>query len=434
MSIKQNTLYTEDNLLVMNGMNSESVDLIYTDPPFNSKRTYSAPIGSKAAGTKFKDIWTWQDVDEQCLERLYDTYPHLVSYIDSIWFGHSKAMASYLTYMAQRILEMHRILKNTGSFYLHIDPTASHYLKVVCDMIFGKGNFRNEIVWWYNKWTNTATYFQRNHDILLFYTKTGNYTFNKAYGEPTERQLQLRKTGYNTGSSGGVKIVRIYDRENPNVIKKLKSGAWDDRDIYYVDELKGNAVPDVWNISAINGQAKERTGYPTQKPLDLLFRIIQASSDKDDVVFDPFCGCATACVAAQNLDRKWIGIDIEAKARELVVRRLSTTNELFTGFVHTNAVPIRTDIKIVQPERKEIKEKMYDNQEKKCKGCRVEFELRNLTIDHVLPRSKGGQDNIENLQLLCGSCNSIKGDRSMDYLNAKITAMRQSEHSTSYMT
>jgi site-specific DNA-methyltransferase (adenine-specific) len=137
-----NTLYTNDNLFILNGLNSNLVDLIYLDPPFNSKRFYSAPIGSKAAGTSFKDMWTWQDVNEAYLEILADKYPQLTKYISSIGGIHSKPMMSYLTYMAQRIIEMHRVLKDTGSLYLHCDPTASHYLKIVLDEIFGKNNFR----------------------------------------------------------------------------------------------------------------------------------------------------------------------------------------------------------------------------------------------------------------------------------------------------
>ena len=145
--VKANTLFTADNLYILNGMNSESVDLIYLDPPFNSKRMYEAPVGSKAAGSAFKDMWTWSDVDEAYLENLFTKYPFMAHFIQTVEEMHGEAMMSYLTYMAQRIIEMHRVLKSTGSFYLHCDPTASHYLKIILDRIFGKDNFRNEIVW-----------------------------------------------------------------------------------------------------------------------------------------------------------------------------------------------------------------------------------------------------------------------------------------------
>lgn len=144
-----NTLYTGDCLLVMNGLNSSFVDLVYLDPPFNSKRMYSAPIGSRAAGASFKDMWSWQDVDEICLEHMVEDYPQLVRQIESIENIHGKPMMAYNTYMAQRLVEMHRILKSSGSIYLHCDPTASHYLKIIMDGIFGKSNFQNEIIWTY---------------------------------------------------------------------------------------------------------------------------------------------------------------------------------------------------------------------------------------------------------------------------------------------
>ena len=170
----QNTLYTGDNLYILNGLNSEIADLIYLDPPFNSKRVYSAPVGSKAAGTSFKDIWTWQDVDEQYLESLSDEYPDLVEYIKIIGLIHSKAMMSYITYMAQRVIQMHRILKPTGSLYYHCDPTAGHFVKLILDAIFGRKNFVNEIIWSYQGTGESKVAFKRKHDDLYFYTKNYN--------------------------------------------------------------------------------------------------------------------------------------------------------------------------------------------------------------------------------------------------------------------
>ena len=167
----QNTLFTGDNLFILHGMNSESVDLIYLDPPFNSKRMYSGVVGSKSANVSFKDMWVWSDINEAYLERLADKYQPLVLYIKAIQELHSKPMMAYIVYMTQRIIEMHRILKDTGSFYLHCDPTASHYLKAILDDIFGKDNFRNEIIWSYKKWTNSAKHFQRNGCTLEFNVK-----------------------------------------------------------------------------------------------------------------------------------------------------------------------------------------------------------------------------------------------------------------------
>ena len=172
-----NRLILGDNLEIMKTLENQSVDLIYFDPPFNSKRMYSAPVGSKAAGASFKDMWTWKDVDEYYLDTLAVNFPELTRYITSIGKIHSRAMMAYLTYMAQRVVEMHRILKGTGSLYLHCDPTASHYLKIMLDEIFGKNNFRNEIIWCYAGGGVSKRYFAKKHDTILFYAKD-----NKSWG------------------------------------------------------------------------------------------------------------------------------------------------------------------------------------------------------------------------------------------------------------
>ncbi|MGL4594665.1 MAG: DNA-methyltransferase, partial [Thermoguttaceae bacterium] len=323
MPIKfQNTLYTNDNLFILYGMNSEIVDLIYLDPPFNSKRTYSAPIGTKAAGASFKDMWTWQDVDEHFLDTLAVNYPNLTQYITSVGEIHSKAMMAYLTYMAQRIVEMHRVLKPTGSLYLHCDPTASHYLKLLLDEIFGKNNFRNEIVWCYNKWSVSQKSFSRNHDTIYWYTKSSDYWFNIQYQERTPATRRR---------FGNQKIVSGFDKHGNRKPSEMSA-----------DESTGVKMSDWWNIPIIAPVSKERTGYPTQKPLALLRRIVEASSNEGDIVFDPFCGCATTCVAAQQLDRKWIGIDIETQATQILVQRLSDDAGLFKDFIATDKIPKRT--------------------------------------------------------------------------------------------
>ena len=394
MSKFTNALYTNDNLFILNGLNSNSIDLIYLDPPFNSKRFYSAPIGSRAAGSSFKDMWTWADVNEEYLNTLADNYPALTKFIASIGKIHSKSMMAYLTYMAQRIIEMHRVLKSTGSLYLHCDPTASHYLKVLLDEIFGKNNFRNEIIWHYRRWTGKAKKFQSLHDIIFFYTKSDEYTFNEQYTPYTEKSLK-RKQNYHTRIKG------------------------DDIFVTSIDE-KGVRENDVWvDIQLLNSQSKERTGYPTQKPLALLHRIIRSSSNEDDIVLDPFCGCATTCVAAQQLNRKWIGIDIAEQAVEVLVERLSDDAGIFKDFLSTAIIPQRTDIQIIEP-TKSVKERLYKEQNCLCNACGKHFDIWNLEIDHIIPKSKGGGNYYENYQLLCGACNRIKGDRPMEYLRLKI--------------
>jgi len=419
-----NTLYTNDNLFILNGLNSSLVDLIYLDPPFNSKRFYSAPIGSKAAGTSFKDMWTWDDVNEEYLNTLAEKYPALSTYIASVGAIHSDAMKAYLTYMAQRIIEMHRVLKDTGSLYLHCDPTASHYLKVLLDEIFGRDNFKNEIIWYYRRWTGNAKKFQSLHDIILFYTKSDKYTFNELFRQATEGQIKKHAKGWDRNS------VIIDGRRQPQLIiydknkvkDAVKNGTLDlsvFARIIENDNLE-TKESDVWtDINILNSQSKERTGYPTQKPLSLLRRIIKSSSNDGDIVFDPFCGCATTCVAAQQLGRKWIGIDIEKQAVNILIERLSDDAGLFKDFVNRKDVPQRDDIQIVEP-KKSVKERLYKEQNGLCNGCGIEFAIWNLEIDHIIPKSKGGSDYYENYQLLCSNCNRTKSNNTMEFLRLKI--------------
>ena len=401
----QNILYTGDNLYILNGLNSEIADLIYLDPPFNSKRVYSAPVGSKAAGTSFKDIWTWQDVDEQYLESLSDEYPDLVEYIKIIGLIHSKAMMSYITYMAQR-----------GSLYYHCDPTAGHFVKLMLDAIFGRKNFQNEVIWQYFAGGKSKKRFSRKHDNLYFYSKNEDFYFNY------------------------FKIKRYLDFK-PSLVDESKEADNGKDDIGYYSMI---GCPDVWPIKSVFNLSKEDTGYPTQKPLELLDRIIQASCPEGGVVLDPFCGCATTCVSAQRLNRRWIGIDIEDKAVDILQDRLEQMGyndideqglklkraERGKDFISINTIknpkltPHRTDVvekDISQPQtKKEIKELLYKQQNCCCNACGTEFRIVDLEIDHIIPKAKGGGDYLENFQLLCGNCNRMKGDRTMEYLRMKL--------------
>ena len=385
----------------MRGLNSESVDLIYLDPPFNSNQDYAAPIGSKAAGAAFKDTWTLDDVDRLWLLLLRDKDPVLYHVIEGARLVHGNGMASYLSMMAQRLKEMHRLLKPTGSLYLHCDPTASHYLKLLMDAVFGKQNFRNEIVWCYNVGGKSKKHWARKHDTLLFYTKSKNWHFNgSAVGIP-------RDTG--AKSFGGK--IGTDDQGRKYQDKRVKATGKYYR--YYLDSPK---IPEDWwvGINSIQSQAKERVGYPTQKPLKLLDRIIKASSNEGDMILDPFAGCATACVAAERLDRKWVGIDISEKAAELVQVRIRKEIDLFHNFkpIHRADQPQRTDLGKLPPPSAH-KDLLYGQQSGQCGGCMVIFHhKRNLTIDHIVPRADGGTDHVENLWLLCGACNSSKGTKS----------------------
>jgi len=199
-------------------------------------------------------------------------------------------------------------------------------------------------------------------------------------------------------------------------------------DAVYKPHPLGKIPEDWWIINILNANDPERTGYPTQKPLELIKRIVLASSNEGDIVMDPFCGCATTCVAAQQLGRKWIGIDIEKQAVQVLIQRLSDDAGLFKDFVATDQLPKRSDIKEVQPSES-AKQRLYKEQHGKCNACGGDFEHRNLEIDHIVPKPKGGGDYYENYQLLCGSCNRIKGDRPMEYLWLKIeTRERMMKH------
>jgi len=403
LNIKPNALFTEDNLYVLNGMNSDCIDLIYLDPPFNSNRIFSAPVGSKGAVAAFKDMWKWDDVDSAYLVRLTEQHPQLVDYITSIEKSHSRAMMAYIAYMAQRLFEMHRVLKDTGSIYLHCDPTASHYLKIVMDFIFGRKNFRNEVVWCY-KASNSPIErsFPRKHDNILFYSKNEEVTFYPQYTEYNPEYIE--------------KTYRHIDNDGRRYRTHSKRADGSERRLY-LDEGKGTPVLSWWTDIKGFGtvtRSKEITGYPTQKPLALLDRIILASSNEGDVVLDPFCGCATTCVSAQNHHRKWIGIDLSAKTEELIKDRLKKDGVLFNKFSHFTTLPDRRDVKRMS--KRAARPILYGKQRGNCAGCKEHFQDRNLEVDHIIPKSKGGGDFLENYQFLCGSCNRIKGDRPMEYL------------------
>ena len=390
------TMWTGDNLPIMRGMNSDSVDLIYLDPPFNSKANYAAPVGSKAAGAEFKDTWTLRDIDAAWLDLIEQKHPKINRVIHAAMTDSDK---SYLIYMAARFIEMHRILKLTGSIYLHCDPTMSHYLKLLMDAVFGRRNFRNEIVWSYHRWTGGTRHFQRMHDIVLMFARSEETKFNQIL-EPHSEKGQHRHKGKN------------------RTTKVIDDGSLSQT---YVSDSGMKAMRDVWDISYLNANANERTGYPTQKPLALLERIIMASSNEGDVVLDPFCGCATACVAAHERQRDWTGIDVSAKAFDLIKQRITERGGLFYNLTQRTDVPQRTDLgEIPKYNSPENRNKLYGEQGGDCTGCAEHFLPQNLTVDHIIARSVGGTDHIGNLQLLCGNCNSIKGNRGMEYLVARL--------------
>lgn len=356
MDLKTNILYYGDNLEILRKyIPDNSIDLVYLDPPFNSKKDYNilfkenGGIESEAQVHAFTDTWHWTQNAQDTYHEIVTNGPLKISKLigalhDTI--GTNDVMA-YLVMMSIRLIELHRVLKPTGSLYLHCDPTASHYLKLVLDQVFGPANFRNEIVWKRTSAHNDPGRYGANIDLLLFYTKGNTWIWNQIYrAHDEEYRARFRHkdsdgrewSDYDLTAKGlsgggyeyeykGVKTLwrcPLETMQQLDIEGKLhftKAGGI--RIKRYLDENKGVVLQSVWDdIPPINSQARERLGYDTQKPLALLERIINASSNEGDVVLDPFCGCGTAVVAAQKLNRKWIGIDITHLAINLMRIRL----------------------------------------------------------------------------------------------------------------
>jgi site-specific DNA-methyltransferase (adenine-specific) len=360
-----NLLFFGDNLDVLRQhIKEESVDLIYLDPPFNSNANYNVLFaerdGTQAASQirAFHDTWHWDQAAAEAYEEFVVSAPHEASQALQAFRAllGCNDMLAYLSMMAPRVVELHRVLKPTGSLYLHCDPTASHYLKVILDAIFGKDNFRNEIIW---KRVHTvkgnfgqgSKFFGPNVDSIFFYSKSPDYHFTSIFKEYTEKYVDqfyrfkesdgrryrlISMIGPGGAAKGnphyeflGVLKYWRYSKESMDrllkqgLIVQTKPGSVPQRK-QYLDQGKGVAIQSLWDdIEALGASAKERLGYPTQKPEALLQRIITASSRPGDVVLDPFCGCGTALAVAQRLNRKWIGIDVTHLAIALIKTRLN---------------------------------------------------------------------------------------------------------------
>ena len=269
-------IYQGDCLEVMKGFKGESIDMIYLDPPFFTNKTHHLSSRDRKTHYNFDDIW--------------DSYK------------------SYAEFMHVRLMEARRILKDTGSIFIHCDKNANHILRFVGEDVFGQENFLSEIIWSYKRWSNSAHNLTPNHQTILFFAKTANYKFNKIYADYSET----------------TNVDQILQKRSRDVHGKAVYAREADGTIISADEKKGVPLADVWEIPFLNPKAKERTGYPTQKPILLLDKMIEISTDEGDMVLDPFCGSGTTLVAAKIKGRKFIGIDISAEAVDLTKSRLET--------------------------------------------------------------------------------------------------------------
>ena len=463
-NFKNRTLFHGDNLDFLRGMNSETVDLIATDPPFNKNRDFHATPDSLTKGARFVDRWRWdEDVHPEWVDQIKDDWPGVHSVVEAARMASGDDMAAFLCWLGVRLVEMRRVLKPTGSIYLHIDHTAHAWTKALMDAVFGRKQFRNEIVWRRYGSHNDSGRFGHVHDTLLAYGRNHAPTWNgqwkpldAEYVEKAYRHNDARGR-YRTGplhsgglSGGGYKYeFRGYTRawryppesmnrlESEDRIHQARGGQGIPERKIYLDDSRGVPVPDLWDdIGALTGKNNERVGYPTQKPLALYERIIKASSNPGDMVLDPFAGCATTCVAAERLDRQWVGMDIWQGAHGIVVQRLQDNRQLLrepNPEVHyETAIPTRTDeatqsvpdlkLRVQAPvaawqklTNAEIRATLEGAQGQYghlviCGGCGRELEAPFMEIDHINPRAQGGANDITNRILLCGPCNRRKSD------------------------
>ena len=468
-------LYHGDNLPFLRGMNSETVHLIATDPPFNKNKDFHATPASLAEGAQFEDRWSWRDdVQPEWLKSIGEDYPEVWVVIQAAKTTYSDGMAAFLCWLGVRLLEMHRILRPDGSLYLHIDHSAHAWTKCLLDGIFGRKQFRNEIVWRRTHSKNAVeSRYGVNHDTLLYYVKSGKAPFNK---KAAMRPFEDVPAGYTKDSNGRYYAYSpVYgdgaskgDSGKPAMFRGVEyqcpkgrhwrvpggrkkgettSAGWARLDaegrmyvarggklpmyIRYLDEMAGIALDDVWPdipIPSVN----EDMGYPTQKPLALYERIIKASSSSGDIVLDPFCGCATTPVAAERLGRQWVGMDLWDGAHQIVIDRLNDSRQLLTGIppdvAYSTTPPRRTDtgetaaLQLVTPVgRRQQRQPAPRTQHKTlladigafCQGCGRDYndDPRVLEVDHIRPRSDDGSDALDNLTLLCPPCNRAKADK-----------------------
>ena len=489
-------LYTLDNLEVLRGMNSETVDLIATDPPFNTSRNRAGTAGFYVDKWKWGDTgilpdqWKWNEVHPIWLEQVRDENRALYEVIEAAGQCHGDDIAAFLCFLSVRLLEMHRVLKPTGSLYLHCDHAANGYLRMALDAIFGAKNFRNEISWRTTPKSLSARQYPRTHDTIFFYNKGRGYTWNPQYQPHSEEYAKsfnhsdefgiFTPADLSGGKSGGKEAYLPFkgqpppegrawapptrdrfpdeamalipdDYETLNQLEKCEAldkvgliyWSSNGKPYYkkYFSTLKGTLLEDVITNIGLPGSG-ERTGSPDQKPVALYERIISASSNPGDLVLDPFCGCATTLIAANNLGRRWVGIDRRADAAYHVANRLlglginvnefqaqqqALLQELQFHCQILEAPPARTDDGETAPHlaavytyrrkpasmsRQQMMDILVEQWGCVCWGCGfAPPDAEHLELDHIDPASQGGSNELDNRCPLCGPCNRRKSNR-----------------------
>ena len=448
------TLFVADNIHILRGMNSESVDCIATDPPFNAKRVFNAPLGSKSASQRFDDRWRWDEVTDEWQDLIASDHPAIKEIVEAaavieggkidhrtgkIATGALNSIAAYLAYMAPRIVEMHRVLKPSGVLFLQCDGEANAYLRLLLDAVFGRSLVINEITVRRNMAKGFPTRrLPRNSDTVLAYGKSREWKWNPSHepydlanlDEKTARQYSKMEDGRRyqltslvhpegnrpnlTYEFLGVTRVWRWTRERmeaayaegrvvqsaPGNVPRFKR---------YLDEQPGRKRDDIWNDL---GQAESNdVEWSTRKPVSLYRRLIECATDEGDTVCDPFAGCATTCVAAEQLQREWIGIDIDPVAERVTLERLQdeTGLNITEQPVTVRRSLRRTDIPRIPDDK--LRQALWARQGRQCANPYCDSEgLRavDLALDHRIPRVRGGDDDSLNRIGLCGNCNGRK--------------------------
>ncbi len=466
--IQNRTLFIGDNLDILRGINSESVDLIYLNPPRNAGEAQEGGPSTAARGVSFRDVWTGSDLKAEWTAEIDLRQPDILYAINAAKVTHGDSMAGYLTYMAARLIELQRILKPAGSIYLHTGPEATHYLRAAMDALFGHENFKSEIVWQREARYAGGRRWRWAHDTLLFYTGPHRHRWNtvhmeqpldyleRNYRHEDERgryqlgpitakgrrsgELNIEWGGFVPGSRGLhwslplAAIRREYpDRDDlaelsthqkldlmlqARLIHKAESTTIPRYKIYADDMAERGPLLDILtNIGRVEWNSRERTGWPGQVPESLLKLIVRASTNENDIVLDPFCGSGTACCVAETLKRRWIGIEQVPKAKDILGSRLPSGDA--DRMTVRDTAPKRTDCSEKLDPTKTW-ELLHHRQSGTCNGCGYELPSHLLTIDRVAPIPRRAPDSPDNLQFLCLGCKTIKGENDMNHLRIEL--------------